>query len=191
MPDPPTPPTPPSPPMITFIYPDNWIETFLNIFRNDTKYGFENRQNPEDNVFKRYSVVQSLPDNLSQIPALYVRVDAEAPEGESNNAPAAFLDQFVAMVNVFIVALKNTKVQYNGKVFSVPSEHSPIPDNNLFDLLINYVGLKLKDNPIISDTNLKIQPRGWFGTEYFRGYQGIPDARAVRIGLELEVELDG
>lgn len=173
----------------TTLTPVDWLKPFLDIFRDDEDYGFMNRYNPADNVIQDFNVIQSIPEVIHQVPAIWVASEGFSPEGESDNAPTAFLTNFVAFVDIYLVALKNTTVTYDEKQWVVPSSRDENPTNNIFFLLLEYVGQKIKASVEIESGTLVITPKAWTGSEFFfSGFRGIPDARAMRLGFELEVE---
>jgi len=174
---------------ITFLEPFDWLETYLSIFKNDTDYGFENRTNPDLNVFKQYNAVQSLPKTIGQMPALWVACEGfESLPGE--RTPIGFLTHFQAYVDIYMIVHRGMSLQYDDKMWTVPSsEHSPEPENNLLFLLIEYVGRKIEDNILIETADYSINQKAFIDGEFFYdGFQGNADARAVRIGISMEVE---
>jgi len=176
----------------TAIEPVDWLKIYLNIFKDDEDYGFANRWNPEANVIKDYSVIMSEPELANQHPFLWVTYDEVKWNGVGKNTPIAFLRNFTASTHIFVGALANTFIQYNGYSWSVPCTGTPDPDKNLLELMVNYVGMKIKDNFKITGTGYTIQHSGFNGRElYIDGLMGIREARAVRLGIQLEVQLDG
>jgi hypothetical protein len=103
---------PPSQPTESFtaIEPTDWLTEFLNIFQNDTTYGFANRNDDEDDVFRAYSVVQSMPETLGQIPAIWVSCDSFEPNDESDNRPGVIVrGNFMAVIDIYLVCLKTQR----------------------------------------------------------------------------------
>lgn len=174
---------------ITFLQPKDWMETFMSIFRNDTTYGFYNRRNPELNVFKTYNVVFTLPKSILQTPALWVVCEGMETL-EKPQSSVDFLYDFKAFVDVYGVVRENTEVSYNELVWVVPGVQHPEHPNNILFLLMWYIGKKIEDNPEITATGIQVNVSHWISTDfYLAGLQHLRDARAVRMGFLLEVQL--
>lgn len=182
MPDPP-------PETITYLEPRDWMKAFIAIFKDDTTYGFDNRDDPKQNVFKQYNVVFSLPQSVLQVPALWI--SCEGMEGlEKPQSSVDFLYDFRAYIDIYGVVKKNTEVTYNDMVWVVPGVQHPEHPNNLLFLLMWYIGRKIEDNPDITDTGIQLNVSHFVSASFFlNGLQNIRDARAVRIGMLLEVQL--
>lgn len=173
----------------TALEPVNWPQKLIEIFRDDETYGFENRLNPQKNIFKNFNVVLSVPDNINDVPALWMTIERVEPSLKTY--PNSFMKNFTAWVDIYIICMRNTFVEYNDLTWTIPSTMTHEPDNNLFILLMDYVATKLKDNcPIIEGTGYKIMPRGFTDLEFhYTGFHGNTEARAVRIGQIVEVQL--
>lgn len=177
------------PESITYLEPVDWLQVFLSIFKDDTKYGFANRVNPDDNVFQAYNVIQSMPEVSGNLPAIWVVCERKEPLGEQGYA--SFIKHFTAFIDIYAVVFKDHRLPYNGKIWSVPNVHDPNAPNNLLFLLEWYIGNKLKDNVEIRDTGVLLMPKGWTdGEYYYLPVAGLMDTRGVRVQMAVEVQIE-
>lgn len=181
----------PDPPLesITALQPKDWMKTFMEIFKNDTAYGFDNRNDPTKNVFKQYNVVFSLPESVLQVPAIWIV--CEGMESlEKPQSTVDFLYDFMAHIDVYGVVKKNTEVTYNDSVWVVPGVQHPEHPNNVLFLLMEYIGKKIEDNPDITASGIQVNVSHFVSVDfYLNGLQNLRDARAVRIGMVVQVQL--
>lgn len=170
------------------LQPNDWLTSFLSIFDNDEKYEFANQRDPTKNILKSYAVVLAMPKSLGQVPAIWVSSEGFETTEETS---IDFLHDFVAFVDVFGVIHSNTTIPYDDKIWAVPGIENPKPTNNILFLLLEYIGKKVEDNPLIEIGNVTIHSIQFVNGEMFvDGIPGIRNSAGVRVGYKLEVEID-
>ncbi len=183
----------PDPPPETFtaLAPKNWLQAFIARFKDDEDYGFHNRHNPENDVFKAYNVIQSVPESIIQFPSLWVTCTGFEAGDELGQAGVDYLYDFEATVDIYAIVHRETQVPYDDKTWVVPGANNPEPDDDLLFLLLEYIGQKMKDNPRTTSGTIVITDSGFEDGEFFRaGVPGLsPDTRGVVVTHNLEVQL--